>query len=263
MLQGQSQSLRRIFELNSPPPPSNLHAFKHEVSSDKNLGMVDFTRELLLWKCLELRELLLDGRNPKQPPGMYQTVNNGIKYLSTGAGFLNHQQYFSQAAYYHRNFPPVLTVSAKDFRSQLDIQTPTAGQFVGIFKIMTHGLSSSMPTGTGRQISRKAKSRTVWPHTSRCQAGSANSSRRFLFCFPFHPFRTCDTVLGAKHWRPSKLNHWCSAVFAKKNFRKHNNSPLGILGTACFTFPYLPYPDFSTPSPTRWSRWSRVGRHAS
>ena len=31
----------------------------------------------------------VDGRNPKQPPGMYKTpVNNGINYLSTGAGFL-------------------------------------------------------------------------------------------------------------------------------------------------------------------------------
>ena len=31
----------------------------------------------------------VDGRNPKQPPGMYKNpVNNGINYISTGAGFL-------------------------------------------------------------------------------------------------------------------------------------------------------------------------------
>ena len=31
----------------------------------------------------------VDGRNPKQPPGMYKkTVNNGISTISTGAGFL-------------------------------------------------------------------------------------------------------------------------------------------------------------------------------
>ena len=29
----------------------------------------------------------VDGRTPA-PPGMYRTLNNGINYLSTGAGFL-------------------------------------------------------------------------------------------------------------------------------------------------------------------------------
>ena len=38
----------------------------------------------------------VDGRNPKQPPGMYKTlVNNGRFFISTGefTGFLNHQDY--------------------------------------------------------------------------------------------------------------------------------------------------------------------------
>ena len=36
----------------------------------------------------------VNGQNPA-PPGMYKNnpVNNGINYLSTGAGFQNHQQY--------------------------------------------------------------------------------------------------------------------------------------------------------------------------
>jgi len=36
-----------------------------------------------------LKKTTVDGRNPAKPPGMYKTlVNNGINYLSTGAGFL-------------------------------------------------------------------------------------------------------------------------------------------------------------------------------
>ena len=42
----------------------------------------------------------VDGRNPKQPPGMYQILqiklNNGKNYhINWWAGFLNHQQYVS------------------------------------------------------------------------------------------------------------------------------------------------------------------------
>ena len=62
-----------------------------------------------------------------------------------------------------------------------------------------------------------------------------------IFCFPFHQIRNCDTVLGAKHWRPSNPTI-DAAVFAKTRFG-NTTGHLGILGTACFTFPYLPYPN--------------------
>ena len=38
----------------------------------------------------------VNGRNPKQPPGMYRTLcpmNTGISTASVGGGCLNHQQY--------------------------------------------------------------------------------------------------------------------------------------------------------------------------
>ena len=36
-----------------------------------------------------MESFMVDGRNPKQPPGMYKTLqNSGIDHQLTGAGFL-------------------------------------------------------------------------------------------------------------------------------------------------------------------------------
>ena len=169
---------------------------------------------------------------------MYQTVNNGIKYLSTGAGFLNHQRYFSEAACQHRNFPPVLTVSAKDFRSQLDIPNTHSGSIFDTPNWLGYPRLVLIHADRDGRQSHCGKIQDRVPLPSRiCEFAGAS----FSVSHSIH-FR-----LVTLSWVPNigdpQIQPIDATLYSPKHVLQHNNSPLGILDTACFTFPYLPYPN--------------------